>query len=464
MSQPRVFISYSHDSGDHAARVRGLGASLARDGCDCRIDVYKDTDEDWPTWMTRELTEADFVLCVITETYERRFCDKELPDQGLGVGWEAGLIRRLLYGKKLHNERIFPVVFARADCGHIPLELEGYDYFLLDGEAGYAALLRKVLKQPAHARPATGTAPNLGSSTAEPLFGRPGEGANPPRAQAVKVEASKVERVGIDFEAGAGEATPQADRSRSQSTTGRGRPDSAAQSASGDAGRKPRVYLSYTWRTKGMKARALKLAERLLRAGIDVRIDFFYAKSQHGFSPPDPLPNRDSWDAWQEEQVRDSEFVLVICTPEYLASNPNTGAWRDMDYMQTELQSGRAEGRKFIPVGFGSYQNVGPLIPAFMQGATYYDLTAKTLGGFGFDDLVRRLKAAPAQAGVPQQQAGVAARASAGASGNESALAVWERKMEFLQAAEARTADAAQRFAIQEQIEEARTKIRELGG
>jgi len=83
VSRPRVFISYSHDSPEHAERVRGLGASLSRDGCECRIDVYKDTDEDWPLWMTRELQEADFILCVVTEVYGRRFSDKEFPNQGL---------------------------------------------------------------------------------------------------------------------------------------------------------------------------------------------------------------------------------------------------------------------------------------------------------------------------------------------------------------------------------------------
>ena len=179
MSEKTIFISYSHDSAEHAERVRGLGASLSRDGCDCRIDVYKDTDEDWPTWMTRQLIEADFVLCVVTETYERRFRDQELPDVGLGVGWEAGLIRRLLYAKKLHNDRIFPVVFAKSDRDHIPLELQGYDSFLLDGLAGYEALLRKVIKRPFHTAPAIGMPPDLGTSATAPLFARPGEAPSP---------------------------------------------------------------------------------------------------------------------------------------------------------------------------------------------------------------------------------------------------------------------------------------------
>jgi tetratricopeptide (TPR) repeat protein len=173
MSAKTVFISYSHDSTQHGEKVRGLSSSLSRDGCECRVDVYKDNDEDWPTWMTRQLIEANFVLCVISETYERRFRDKELPDVGRGVGWEAGLIRRLLYQKKLHNDRVFPVLFDRADEQYIPLELQGFDFFVLDGQAGYETLLRKVLNRPLYTAPEIGTPPDLDTTTTRPLFERP---------------------------------------------------------------------------------------------------------------------------------------------------------------------------------------------------------------------------------------------------------------------------------------------------
>lgn len=192
MTNPRVFISYSQESPEHAERVRRLGASLSRDGCVCLIDVHKDTGEDWPTWMTRQLTESDFVLCVVTQTYEHRFRDKELPDQGLGVGWEATLIRRLLYAKKLHNDRIFPVLFAKSDRDHIPVELQSYDYFLLDGQPGYVALLRKLLKQPLHIPPITGAAPVLPSTQAAPLFDRPSDTAAPQAASSIPADISRI--------------------------------------------------------------------------------------------------------------------------------------------------------------------------------------------------------------------------------------------------------------------------------
>ena len=46
----RVFISYSHDSVDHRARVRQLGDSLKVQGLDVRLDTYEPEDppEGWP--------------------------------------------------------------------------------------------------------------------------------------------------------------------------------------------------------------------------------------------------------------------------------------------------------------------------------------------------------------------------------------------------------------------------------
>jgi hypothetical protein len=192
MSAETVFISYSQESPEHSGKVRGLGASLSRDGCECRLDVYKDTGEDWPTWMTRQLTEVDFIICVVTKIYERRFREKELPDAGLGVGWEAPLIRRLLYGKKLRNDRIFPVFFDAADRQFVPLELQGYDYFQLDGVDGYEALLRKVLKRPPYSVPAVGTPPILGTLATAPLFARPGEA---PSSTGTTIKAADISRL-----------------------------------------------------------------------------------------------------------------------------------------------------------------------------------------------------------------------------------------------------------------------------
>gem|GEM_PF-4479864 len=93
---------------------------------------------------------------------------------GLGVGWEAGLIRRLLYKKKLHNDRIFPICFEASDKQHIPIELLGFDQFLLDGQDGYESLLRRFLDRPCYEQPRPGPAPELPTQATKPRFDRPG--------------------------------------------------------------------------------------------------------------------------------------------------------------------------------------------------------------------------------------------------------------------------------------------------
>ena len=54
---PRVFISYSHDSDEHALRVARLSASLRCDGIDVRLDQYDGAGppEGWREWMQAQI-------------------------------------------------------------------------------------------------------------------------------------------------------------------------------------------------------------------------------------------------------------------------------------------------------------------------------------------------------------------------------------------------------------------------
>jgi WD40 repeat protein len=85
--QTRVFISYSHDSDSHKARVLELARRLAGDGLDCALDQYEPHPaEGWPAWIDRQLDEADFVLVVCSEGYYRKARPESAPSQGSGCG------------------------------------------------------------------------------------------------------------------------------------------------------------------------------------------------------------------------------------------------------------------------------------------------------------------------------------------------------------------------------------------
>jgi tetratricopeptide (TPR) repeat protein len=143
---PRVFLSYSHDSFEHAARVLALAQQLRRDGVDSRIDQFEAfPPQGWPQWCAREILDARYVLLVCTETYRRRFFGYEQAGVGRGVKWEANIVQNILYNDE-RNLRFVPMVFAKEDEQFIPETLQGGTRILLNdckpSDAGYKSLLR----------------------------------------------------------------------------------------------------------------------------------------------------------------------------------------------------------------------------------------------------------------------------------------------------------------------------------
>jgi hypothetical protein len=155
-SVPRVFISYSHDSPEHADRVLELADRLRSEGIDCRLDQYETSPpEGWPRWMLNQVESADFVLVIWTETYNLRFRGKEKAGKGLGVKWEGAIITQELYDAEANNTRFVPVVFCAAEVAHIPIPLRGATHYDL-GESGYDAMYRHLTNQHPTPAPALG--------------------------------------------------------------------------------------------------------------------------------------------------------------------------------------------------------------------------------------------------------------------------------------------------------------------
>jgi hypothetical protein len=126
MEAPKVFISYSHDSPDHADRVLELSGRLRQDGIDCHIDQYEvSPPEGWPRWMVNKVEWANFVLVVCTETYNLRFRGKAPGDRGLGVKWEGAILTQNLYDAEAQNTRFIPLCFSSQNTAHIPIILKG---------------------------------------------------------------------------------------------------------------------------------------------------------------------------------------------------------------------------------------------------------------------------------------------------------------------------------------------------
>jgi TIR domain len=67
----------------------------------------------------------------------------------------------------------------------------------------------------------------------------------------------------------------------------------------------PKVLISYSHDSPEHKDRVLVLSNRLRGEGIDCTID------QYLLVPPE------GWPRWMEKQIRESDFVLMVCTETY---------------------------------------------------------------------------------------------------------------------------------------------------
>ena len=146
--QPKVFISYSHDSRGQCDRVLALSDRLRDDGVDCILDQYEmSPPEGWPRWMDKQIRDADFVLMVCTETYYRRVMGEEEPGKGLGVRWEGHLSYEHFYEAGALNTKFVPVLFEDCKPEHIPSPFASATYFHVDTEEGYEDLYRLLTYQ-----------------------------------------------------------------------------------------------------------------------------------------------------------------------------------------------------------------------------------------------------------------------------------------------------------------------------
>jgi hypothetical protein len=155
---PKVFISYSHDTVEHQERVLGLADRLRADGIAAEIDQYNAApSEGWPLWCERQIAAADVVLMVCTETYHRRVSGDEERGKGLGVVWEARIIRQLLYDAGAVGDKFVPVLFSDASSEQIPTPIKAGTRYVIDTEDGYEELYRRLTGQPRLLRPPLGT-------------------------------------------------------------------------------------------------------------------------------------------------------------------------------------------------------------------------------------------------------------------------------------------------------------------
>ncbi|HEV7676316.1 MAG TPA: tetratricopeptide repeat protein [Candidatus Angelobacter sp.] len=142
----------------------------------------------------------------------------------------------------------------------------------------------------------------------------------------------------------------------------------------------PKIFISYSHDSDEHKDRVLELSNRFRQDGVDATID------QYEVSPPE------GWPKWMERQIRESDFVLIVCTEVYLKrtegrEEPGKGhgvIWESVLTYQQIYDAG-SRNERFVPVLLEG----GELshIPAPLKSATSYECATED----GYWELYARL-------------------------------------------------------------------------
>ncbi|HWB07085.1 MAG TPA: TIR and AAA domain-containing protein [Verrucomicrobiales bacterium] len=142
----RVFVSYTHDSPAHMARVRKMVQTLRDHGFTISFDQDQPAggpDHGWATWSENEAATAPRVLIVATEAFAKCWLGQHPPGMRDGATWEAACLANRTYSAGARVGFIRPIIFERNDAAFIPLRLRGLTRY--DGETGLEGLIAWLL-------------------------------------------------------------------------------------------------------------------------------------------------------------------------------------------------------------------------------------------------------------------------------------------------------------------------------
>jgi hypothetical protein len=156
--------------------------------------------------------------------------------------------------------------------------------------------------------------------------------------------------------------------------------------------KRPPVFISYAWEDD-VSPWVKKLSKRLRKNGIDVRLD------RWELQPGDYLP------AFMETAVRESDFVILVCTPKYKQkSDERVGGVGFEGHVITAEIFGKSNHRKFIPVLRKG--DVNSAMPSWASGKLFIDLRGESFNKDNYKELIRTLHGknpGPPPIGIPPE-------------------------------------------------------------
>ena len=124
---------------------------------------------------------------------------------------------------------------------------------------------------------------------------------------------------------------------------------------------KPSVFISYSWEGKRHQNWVNKLAQALALNGVVVHVDFWETEPGMDISQ------------YMESNVRDSNHVLIICTPKYAsrANDRTGGVGTETSLVTGETFTGTGDKRKFVPIL--RQGEPAKALPTYLKGKIYID-------------------------------------------------------------------------------------------
>lgn len=142
--------------------------------------------------------------------------------------------------------------------------------------------------------------------------------------------------------------------------------------------RVPLAFISYSWDSPVHQDWTKKLAAQLRGHGVQVTLDCW--ATAHG----DQLPK------FMETAIRDNDYVLIVCTPQYKAKSDTRkgGVGYEGDIMTGEVHT-EGNHRKFIPILRAGTKETA--IPSWLKGKFYADLSGDPYSAEQYQDLLLTL-------------------------------------------------------------------------
>ncbi|MBD8998785.1 MAG: TIR domain-containing protein [Lactobacillus ruminis] len=140
----------------------------------------------------------------------------------------------------------------------------------------------------------------------------------------------------------------------------------------------PKVFISYSHQDTVYENKVLEFSNKLRSEGIDASIDLYEEAPSEG------------WPRWMENQIRKSDYVLVLCSKSYYekfySDEKGKGVTWEVSIIYQYLYDANVETKKFIPIFFEKGEE--EFIPTPIKSFTYYNIGADE----GYNNLYWKLR------------------------------------------------------------------------